>query len=143
MISTAAFLFSLSTLLVKLLTAGGLCGLMLSGAEAQAADGRVLYAENCAACHRVNGAGVPGAFPALAGSKLVVGDPKATARLVLAGRGGMPAFAGELDDDEMASVLTYIRGAWGNKAKAVQVADVASVRGKARREDARASLQAH
>lgn len=127
----------------KLASVGGVLFLAMAAGEAEAADGRTVFAENCAACHRVNGAGVPGAFPALAGSKLVVGDPKATARLVLAGRGGMPAFAGELDDDEMASVLTYIRGAWGNKAKAVQVAEVASVRGKARREDARASLQAH
>ena len=97
----------------KLASVGGVLFLAMAAAEAEAADGRTVFAENCAACDRVNGAGVPGAF------------------------------AGDLDDDEMASVLTYIRGAWGNKAKAVQVADVASVRGKARREDARASLQAH
>lgn len=127
----------------KLMSAAGVLALAMTATGAEAEDGRALFAENCAACHRVNGAGVPGAFPALAGSKLVVGDPRAAAKVILAGRGGMPAYQGEMSDAELASVLTYIRGAWGNKAKPVQVAEVAAVRGKARREDARASLQAH
>jgi len=123
--------------------ASGALLLVLTAGGAQAADGRTLYVENCAACHRPNGVGVPGAFPTLVGSKVLTGDPKATARIVLEGRGGMPAFQGEMDDDEVAAALTYVRGSWGNKAKPVQTADVGAVRGKARREDARASLQAH
>lgn len=117
--------------------------LALPGDAAEAADGRALYAENCAACHRINGVGVPGPFPALVGSKLVTGDSKAVAKLVLAGRGGMPAYQTEMTDAELASVLTYIRMSWGNKARPVQSAEVATLRGGARREDARASLQAH
>lgn len=117
--------------------------LAVGASPADAAEGRTLYVENCAACHRPNGSGVPGAFPALAGSKLANGESRGAAKVILAGRGGMPAFAGELDDVEVASVLSYVRSAWGNRAKPVQVAEVTEARGKARREDARASLQAH
>ena len=59
-----------SSALLLALTAGG----------AQAADGRTLYVENCAACHRPNGVGVPGAFPTLVGSKVVTGDPMSKLR---------------------------------------------------------------
>jgi mono/diheme cytochrome c family protein len=123
--------------------AGGALLLALTAGAAQAADGRTLYVENCAACHRPNGVGVPGAFPALVGSKVANGETREAARIVLEGRGGMPAFQGEMDDEELAAALTYVRSSWGNKAKPVQTADVGAVRGKARREDARASLQAH
>ena len=111
--------------------------------EAAAADGQRLFLENCAACHRPNGVGVTGAFPALVNSKLVQGDPKVPITRVLNGRGGMPAFQGELNDAEIASVLTYVRSAWGNKAKPVMSQQVAALRTGGKRENAKASLQAH
>jgi mono/diheme cytochrome c family protein len=37
---------------------------------------------------------------------------------------GMPPFATELGDEDIAAVLSYIRNAWGNRAGAVQALDV-------------------
>ena len=96
---------------------------------AAAADGQALFLGNCSACHQATGLGVPGAFPALAGDKFVTGDGKTVAHVVLFGRGGMPAFKGDLGDADIAAILTYVRSAWGNKAPPVTPADVAVVRG--------------
>jgi mono/diheme cytochrome c family protein len=41
----------------------------------------------------------------------------------------MPPFAHVLSDGEVAAVVSYIRGAWGNKAGAVSSVEVSSARG--------------
>ena len=115
----------------------------LTAAPALAADARQLYVENCSACHQVNGKGIPGAFPTLAGSKVAVGNPVEPVTRVLKGRGGMPSFASDLSDLEVAQVLTYVRTSWGNKGKPVQPAQVTALRTGAKRENAKASLLAH
>ncbi len=120
-----------------------LVALGLMASPALALDGQRGFLENCSACHQKDGRGVPGAFPALAGSKVVRGDPKEPLGRILNGRGGMPAFEGELSDPEIASILTYVRGAWGNKAGPILAEQVAGQRKTARRENAKASLQAH
>ena len=97
-------------------------------AQAQATDGKAVFAKNCAACHMATGAGIPGAFPALKGNKLVQGDTRLLATTVLKGRAGMPTFAASLDDEKLGLVLTYIRSAWGNQAGAVGSAAVAAAR---------------
>ena len=102
----------------------GLC----AAVPAVAADGKELYLDNCAACHQPTGKGIPGAFPALAGSKVAQGDPKEPITRVLKGRGGMPSFSSELNDLEIAKVLTYARVTWGNKGKPVQPAQVTALR---------------
>lgn len=78
--------------------------------------GEKVYASHCAACHQASGAGVPGAFPALDGSKMVSGDKAAHINIVMHGKSGtaMAAFAPQLSDTEMAAVVTYERNAWGN-----------------------------
>jgi len=81
--------------------------------------GQTVYADNCVACHQANGEGIPGAFPALKASPLVLGDSAELLRVVLGGRGGMPTFNGALTDAQMAAVVTYIRNEWGNQASAV------------------------
>ncbi|TQK08061.1 cytochrome c [Herbaspirillum sp. SJZ107] len=81
-----------------------------------AADGKALFAKNCAACHQASGKGIPGAFPALAGNGFVQGAPDDVATVLLKGRGGMPDFSGSLDDAEIAQVLSYVRSSWGNSA---------------------------
>jgi mono/diheme cytochrome c family protein len=43
-------------------------------------------------------------------------------------RFGMPPFAGKFSDDDVAALLTYVRGAWGNRAGTVSDSQVASVR---------------
>lgn len=105
--------------------------LVSAGAHAQAVDGKTLFAKNCAACHQATGLGIPGAFPALKGNVFAQGDPAIVIATVLKGRAGMPAFAASLDDEKLASVLTYVRSAWGNKAAAIATAEVATVRSTA------------
>ena len=87
-----------------------------------------MFAQNCSACHQLTGKGIPGAFPALAGSKLVQGSAPPLAILVLNGRGGMPTFKAELTDEQIADILSYVRTSWGNKAPVLTAAAVAKVR---------------
>jgi cytochrome c6 len=86
------------------------------------------FMDNCSACHQATGKGIKGAFPALAGSPLVQGDPAIVTSTVLNGRAGMPAFKDDLSDAELSAILTYVRTSWGNKGKPVTAADVAKVR---------------
>lgn len=102
-----------------------------SAVQAQAVDGKSLFAKNCAACHQATGAGIPGAFPALKGNVFLQGDPAVVVATVLKGRAGMPAFAASLDDEKLASIITYARSSWGNKASAVTTTEVAAVRNSA------------
>ncbi len=106
-------------------------------------DGAGLFQQNCSACHQAQGQGVPGAFPALAGNKFVQGDPKGPAYVVTHGRGGMPNFSGDLDDDQIAKILSFVRSSWGNTAAPLNAALVASVRGAPAPPDDQAGLPAH
>jgi cytochrome c oxidase subunit II len=78
------------------------------------AKGSEVYATNCATCHMPDGAGIPGAFPALRNSPVVNGDINAQATLILNGKNAMPAFGKQLSATELASVITYTRNALGN-----------------------------
>jgi cytochrome c oxidase subunit 2 len=82
------------------------------------ARGEKVYATNCVACHQANGKGVPNAFPALDGSKVVNGPAAGQIAVVLNGRPGtaMQAFGKQLSDTDLAAVITYTRSAWTNKA---------------------------
>jgi cytochrome c oxidase subunit 2 len=89
------------------------------------AKGKEVYAANCAACHMAEGEGMPGAFPAIKGSKVALGPVDEHIKLVLKGKGMMPAFADQLNPVELAAVLTYQRNGFGNnKGDAVQPADI-------------------
>jgi cytochrome c oxidase subunit 2 len=80
------------------------------------ARGEKVYAANCVACHQATGMGVPGAFPALSGSKVVNGPKNDQIALVLGGKPGtaMQSFK-QLNDVEIAAVITYTRNNWNNK----------------------------
>lgn len=99
-------------------------------AEELKARGEKLYAANCAACHQADGKGIPGAFPALAGSKIATGPAKAHVEIVLDGKPGtaMAAYKAQLNDVDIAAVVSYERQAWGNGADAVQPAAVKALR---------------
>lgn len=97
-------------------------------AAAQPPAGAAIFAQNCAACHQSRGQGIPGAFPALAGNKFVVGDPRAVALTVLNGRGGMPAFRDVLTDQELVAVLGFVRSSWGNHAPPITAKAFADAR---------------
>ncbi len=100
-----------------------------------AATGANLYAANCSACHGATGAGVPGAFPALAGDPVVdAADPKQQIVTILRGLHGvkvkgtafasqMPPFA-QLSDNDIAAIIDHERTSWGNAAPIVNPDDV-------------------
>ena len=94
------------------------------------ARGEKVYSGNCVACHQAGGTGVPGAFPALKEDKVVLGPQEGQIKVLLNGQNqGMPAWK-QLSDVEIASVITYTRNAWGNKAEdnIVQPSEVAAAR---------------
>jgi cbb3-type cytochrome c oxidase subunit III len=101
--------------------------------EDLAAQGKAIFEENCAPCHRSNGEGLAVKFPALHKNPFVLGDPKPVIATVLNGRKGdmglMPTWKDKLDDNQIAAVVTYIRNTWTNKAPAVTPAMVKEVWG--------------
>ena len=99
------------------------------------ARGEKVFGANCAACHQANGKGVPGAFPALDGSKVVTGPKDAQIKTVLNGvvKNGQPtamvAWKNTLSDADIAAVITYTRNSWGNHTgEAIQPAEVKAAR---------------
>ena len=109
-------------------------------AAGSAVDGAAIYQSRCVACHQATGQGLPGVFPPLAGSEWVAGKDAKVAQIVLRGvtgkltvkgtayNGAMPAFADQLNDAEIAAVLTHVRSQWGNSAAAVSAETVAAAR---------------
>lgn len=95
-----------------------------------AVRGEKVYAANCVACHQAGGQGVPGAFPALDGSKMVNGPQDSNIAIMLNGRNAMPGWKNSLSDTEIADVITYTRNTWSNKAadNIVQPAEVLAAR---------------
>jgi mono/diheme cytochrome c family protein len=108
--------------------------------NAQMVAGEAIYRDQCAACHQIDGKGVARLFPALADSSLARSeDPTTLLRLVLRGGRsvatdeeptgpGMPSFAWQLNDEQIAAVATYVRNHWGNPAPAVSSSEVAKQR---------------
>jgi cytochrome c oxidase subunit 2 len=97
------------------------------------ARGEKVYTANCAACHQPNGQGLPPAFPALDGSKIVKGPKAAHLDIVMKGKPGtaMAAFGAQLSDTDIAAVVAYERNAWNNKlGEVIQPAEVKALRGK-------------
>lgn len=106
-----------------------------SGEESLGLDGLQLYSETCAACHQPTGGGIPGAFPSLAGSKIVNDpDPNILIQIILSGYdaraefGAMPGFADLLTDEEIAAIANHERSSWGNKAPAISSEQVSEIR---------------
>ncbi len=77
--------------------------------------GKETYDKICAACHQPDGQGT-GVFPAIAGSKVATGPLDEHLHLVMAGKSGtaMAAFGPQLNDVQLAAVITYQRNAFGN-----------------------------
>ena len=80
------------------------------------AQGQKIFSTTCASCHGATGQGIPGVFPALAGSPIATGDIKAHINIVLNGKAGtaMQAFGKQLSDSDLAAIITYERNAFGN-----------------------------
>ncbi len=93
--------------------------------------GQEMYQVNCAFCHGKEGEGEEGLAVPLVGSEWVHGTHQNLTRILLQGKEGelglMPP-QNNLTDEEIASILTYIRNAWGNRASPVTPGQAADVR---------------
>jgi len=113
-----------------------------SPSQGASVDGRQLYATKCQACHQAGGQGLPGVFPPLAGASWVGGAPEVPIQILLHGlngpievagatyNGSMPAFGAQMNDAEIAAVLSFIRAEWGNKGSPIEANAVQSAREK-------------
>ena len=102
--------------------------------------GEAVYAQTCIACHGVDGKGVPGAFPPIDGSDWLTGDSALPIKIVLHGLQGplevqgqkynsvMAPLGAQLNDQQVADVLTYVRQRWSNDAAPVTPDEVKKVR---------------
>jgi mono/diheme cytochrome c family protein len=113
-----------------------------AGLKASVERGKTIYLQRCLACHQVDGGGVPRLNAPLDGASQVVGNDKARIiKIVLNGMSEKVELDGEiysnimlpqrdLNDQQVADVLTYIRNSWSNKASVVTSNEVKSVRAK-------------
>ena len=97
--------------------------------EQQVKAGEALFAGTCSVCHQANGQGMEGVFPPLAGSDLLAATPKRAIVIALNGLSGpitvngktynsvMPPMS-QLNDDEIANILTFVTHSWGNTGSA-------------------------
>ena len=87
-------------------------------------NGKLVYNKNCVACHQINGTGIPGAFPPLAKSDYLNANVNRAIKQVIVGSSGpitvngkkytVPMPKPNLNDQQIADVLTYIYASWGN-----------------------------
>jgi mono/diheme cytochrome c family protein len=97
--------------------------------------GERIYSGSCVPCHQQNGAGIPGVYPSLAGSPVVLGDPAQLAKWVIQGQrpASMPAGRyptqmlqfGWLKPADAAALFSYLRSNFGNSAPPLDAATVA------------------
>ncbi len=100
-----------------------------AGPAVASAVGSSIYQAKCSSCHGSSGQGQSGVFPALAHNKVVMAaDPGAMIATIEHGRSMMPSWKGQLSPGDIAAVVTYVRGAWGNGAAPVTESDVAAVK---------------
>jgi nitrite reductase (NO-forming) len=110
----------------------------------QIAAGEVLFRGTCSVCHQPAGQGLPNVFPPLARADYLMKDKRRSIEVVLNGLAGpievngmkynsvMPPMS-QLNDDDIANILTYVRNAWGNQGEAVLPSEVGLVRSKTAR----------
>ncbi len=102
--------------------------------------GESVYRQYCAACHQINGTGVPRMYPPLTPNEYIASKEKVIL-IVLKGMKGKIEVNGEtynnymaslnmLTDAEIASVISYVRSAFGNKLDPVSEEEVAAFRKK-------------
>ncbi len=101
----------------------------------QIAAGQALFAGTCSVCHQANGAGLAGVFPPLAKSDWLAQDTKRAIGVVLHGLSGKVKVNGkdyesvmppmnQLNDDEVANILTYVLNSWGNPGGSISADEV-------------------
>ena len=120
----------------------GTCALRAAStqpAQTSKQKGSAVYKKYCLTCHQADGSGVPRMNPPLIKTSYVTGDKGKLIKWVLQGSVEKVPIDGQnysnnmppqknLTDQQVADVLTYIRGSFGNKSPAVLPADVKTVR---------------
>jgi nitrite reductase (NO-forming) len=118
--------------------------------EQQAQAGSVLFKGTCSTCHQPNGEGLANVFPPLAKSDFLAKTPQRAIEVVLNGLTGpitvngntynsvMPPMS-QLNDDEVANILTYVLSSWGNNGPQITAKQVAEVRAKTKRPEGAAN----
>lgn len=102
-------------------------------------DGQSLYKQYCLSCHQPDGNGVRGMYPPLAGNPVVTGPAEKLTGIVLFGLEGPIEVNGKeynsvmpsqdyLSDKQIATILTFIRSNWGNKANPVREGEISKIR---------------
>jgi len=108
--------------------------------EDQIKAGQALFNGTCSVCHQANGEGLANVFPPLAKSDLIAADPKRPIRILLQGLNGKVTVNGkdynsvmppmnQLNDDEVANILTFVLNSWGNPGGHVSADEVNKARG--------------
>jgi len=94
--------------------------------------GKKAYDTSCSGCHQINGVGLPPTFPALDGGKIATGPVAGHIDMVMNGSKKNPmmaAYAAQLNDLDLAAIITYERNAWGNNTgDIVQPSDIKAAR---------------
>ena len=104
-------------------SAGGISSVQIS------TEGRQVYVEVCQACHMADARGGGGAglgIPALADNPRMA-DTDYLIEIMVKGQGGMPWFTDMLTSQQIAAVLTYVRGNFNTYPEPVTAAEVAVV----------------
>ncbi len=127
----------------------------VAGAEdSEVRPAEALYLAHCGACHQADGTGLPGAFPPLAASDYIIGNPSRLLEATIKGMSGpltvngeeynnvMPAVA-YLSDAELATILTYVLNSWGNANGSITVEQVVEFRREAGLETRMAAGERH
>jgi len=94
-------------------------------------EGKNVYDKRCAGCHGASGEGILHAMPAIVNNPVVKGDIRNHIITVVNGRPGtaMTAFKDQLNDRDLAAVITYQRNAFDNNTgDIIQPSDIAEVR---------------
>jgi len=108
--------------------------------DQQVRAGGALFNGTCSVCHQSSGQGIEGVFPPLAASDLLASTPRRAVQIVLNGLSGpltvngkaynsvMPPMS-QLNDDELANILTFVTHSWNNKGpEAFSAAEIKAVR---------------
>jgi mono/diheme cytochrome c family protein len=99
--------------------------------EARYNVGKEAYEKACVGCHGSEGQGTKVGAP-LAGSRWVAAPAAVVSRILMNGKEGsmglMPPLGGSMTDDQVAAILTYIRGSWGNTAAPIAGPEVRETR---------------
>jgi len=107
--------------------------------EQQVAAGKALFNGTCSVCHQDSGSGIPNVFPPLAKSDFLAKDKTRTIGVPINGLTGQVTVNGQtfnsvmppmsqLNDDEIANILTYVYNSWENPGGRVSASEVTAIR---------------